>query len=253
MGLAVETMNEQHIDTTMQEDFIKILGYIASFSFLMVVIFSMAYILFPQEITQFQGIEFDFPGMKAINTLLTFTLGSISNIFTYIFLVMVGIISFIGAQYLEDQLHGRQLSLNPLNPISNMEVLETETVEKRIQNISGPYHVESKEELLHKLVDARNKVIPEKYRATPEIKEKKSSPKKKAEKPQKTEPEAKTAPMKTEQPEIISFAEEKKKAAERVSKDTSPADAIKTEASSSEKTDKGSKEIPLAVKLETFD
>lgn len=259
MGLAIETMNEQQIDTTIQEDFIKILGYIASFSFLMVVIFSVAYILFPTEISQFQGIEIDLPGMKAINTILTYTLNSISSIFTYIFLVVVGIISFVGAQYLEDQMHGRQLSLNPLDPVHNMEVLENETVEKRIQNISGPYHVESKEELLHKLVDARNKVMPEKYRSTPEIKERQPSPKKRQNTPV-PEPEAKKSPTETGTTKPISFSREKKKAAQRINKDAFVADVLTTETSSPDKdkvqtpADKeAKKEVPLASQLESFD
>lgn len=177
MGLAIDTMIEQHIDETIQEDLIKILGYISSFSFLTVVLFSASYILFPRDLSPFQGIETDIPGFGTVKTVISYALISVSNIFTYIFLVIVGIMSYIGAQYLEDQLQGRQPSLNPLDPVHNMEVLENETVEKRIQNIS-PYRVESKEELLHKLVDVRNKIIPEKFRSTPEVKDNKSSPKK---------------------------------------------------------------------------
>ena len=260
MGLAIETMNEQHIDTTIQEDFIKILGYIASFSFLMVVIFSVAYILFPLEISQFQGIEIDLPGMKAINTILSFTLSSITSIFTYIFLVVVGIISFVGAQYLEDQMHGRQPSLNPLSPVHNLEVLKTETVEKRIQNISGPYHVESKEELLHKLVDARNKVMPEKYRSTPEVKEKQPSPKSTKKLPT-PEPEVKKLPEEMPPAKTVSFSEEKKKASKKVKADPFVSDVLKTENSSYDKSKKDRSlpvkeaiaETPLAAKLESFD
>ncbi len=236
MGLAIKTMTEQHIDKTMQEDFIKILGYIASFSFLMVVIFSMAYILFPLEISQFRGIEMDLPGMNVINSILAFALSSISNIFTYIFLVVVGIISFIGAQYLEDQMYGRQLSLNPLDPVHNMEVVENETVEKRIQNISGPYHVESKEELLHKLVDARNKVIPEKYRATPDIKEKQPSSRK-TKNLTMPQTEAKISPTQIEPAKITSFDGDKDRASKNKKQDALVADVITADNSISEKVD----------------
>ena len=165
MGIMTGTMTEQNnIDTTIQEDFIKILGYIASISFLLVVIFSMVYILFPESASNFQGIELDIPYINEINGILTYALNSVSNIFTYIFLVVVGIVSFVGAQYLEDQLPGEEIEPEDiiLKPVHEMEEVEKEAVQQEKEKELPPHHhhIESKEELLFRFAMAKKRIKP---------------------------------------------------------------------------------------------
>jgi len=105
MDVLKKSMSGQvKIDNTLKEEFIKILGYIASMSFLLMVFLSIVYIFMPQANQDFVGIKVDFPHVDEINGILRFTVHSISNVFTYVFLSVVGIVSFLGAQYLEDSI-----------------------------------------------------------------------------------------------------------------------------------------------------
>ncbi|MCD4784022.1 MAG: hypothetical protein K8T10_09385 [Candidatus Eremiobacteraeota bacterium] len=92
------------INNSLKEDFVKILGYIASMSFLLMVFLSLVYIFMPEVSRDFVGIKVDFPHIDEVNGVLRFTVHSISNVFTYVFLSVVGIISFLGAQYIEDRI-----------------------------------------------------------------------------------------------------------------------------------------------------
>jgi len=130
-------INNDQIDAVIQEDLIKILGYIASISFLLIVIFTSVYIIFPNVTNDFKGIELDYPYVDIINSILMFAVGSVSNLFTYIFLVAVGISAFFGAQYMEDRLPVKSEEEehkprdNKEKPAQRIEILGREVIKKK--------------------------------------------------------------------------------------------------------------------------
>lgn len=104
MALSRNMIKKISVDRAFSEDLVKILSYIASLSFILVVVFTLVYMFVPGVTNEFQGIDLEFPFVKVINAILMFAISSINSFFTYVFLVTLGVISFVGAQYLEDQL-----------------------------------------------------------------------------------------------------------------------------------------------------
>lgn len=82
-------------------EFVKILSYIASTCLFLIVVFAIIYIFIPEMATDFEGIPLEFPHSDVVNRILAFVVNSIDNLFTYVFLVVVGIMSFIGAHWME--------------------------------------------------------------------------------------------------------------------------------------------------------
>jgi hypothetical protein len=88
----------------LREEYINLLGHISAVSFITVIVFTAAYILLPDGIQDFEGIKLKIPFISVINFILMIVVNSISNWFTYFFLVAVGVLSIIAAQRLEEQL-----------------------------------------------------------------------------------------------------------------------------------------------------
>ncbi|MCE1247948.1 MAG: hypothetical protein LWY06_14995 [Firmicutes bacterium] len=88
----------------LREEYINLLGHIAAVSFITVIIFTISYILLPEGIQDFEGIRLKIPFISWINFMLLIVVSSISNWFTYFFLVAVGVLSIVAANRLEDQI-----------------------------------------------------------------------------------------------------------------------------------------------------
>lgn len=87
------------------EDLVKILGYIASLSFLAIFILSLIYMVFPEASDEFKGIAVTFPHVDYINSILLYIVNSATNLLVYVVLTAIGILSFVSAQYFEDLLN----------------------------------------------------------------------------------------------------------------------------------------------------
>ncbi len=119
------------IDSGIKEEFAKILGYIASCCLFLILLFSAIYTFAPQVTEDFVGIPFKVPYIKAINSLLLFSVKSINHFSTYIFLAILGIISFIGATQLEEEVHeGEEISHTEKADEEAPKSQEAKTIEK---------------------------------------------------------------------------------------------------------------------------
>ena len=73
-----------------REEFVKILGYVASTCLFLVILFAAIYIFLPNLTEEFDGIPGNFPYSGFVNAMLSYAVSSIGNLFTYVFLFCFG-------------------------------------------------------------------------------------------------------------------------------------------------------------------
>jgi hypothetical protein len=87
-----------------KEDFMVILTYLASASMFLILSFTVIYIFYPKFTEDYVYVSVNFPLAGLFNNLLNFIIHSINNLFTYIFLTIVGIVSYLGAEQYEEEM-----------------------------------------------------------------------------------------------------------------------------------------------------